>query len=447
MIAKLASLPPVGAALDQIIHHFGTDKVAEVTGRSRRIVRRATDDGTTRFAVEKRPGAANLDEAGFFMDDEKGALIFSEAGGTGRSYHADRAVRNQRQRYHYVAEAGWRADPRIRGPGCTNRTNQAQPPIFRAVTSNIRAGKRFISTIARRLDSMGAITKGQRQTGGAGLFRPEDNLEGTYARAALRQFYGLICNGKVEGCSLDRFQSLTGLTLVGEDGHLLDELPAITTFLNRLLALRIDMQNHLFAVFEELLAGKVEKAIAAGTYDRGLETIYTHPATGAESKVFTIAERNRSKPRSLDNALQLAASNPDAVLVINARSGRAAVQLPTASITLDDGTREHRVRLVRPTDEVRMNVEALAETLWQPAAEDVFAEVWTNEVAAVPEFMTTTFHLVTVSRYRSGSGFPTTTAGSIGSRPTRASSSSAATSTRCCCPSSTAISGSPTFRS
>ena len=408
MIEKLASLPPVGTVLDLIIHHFGTDTVAEVTGRSRRIVRKATEDGTVRFAVEKRPGSANLDEARAFMDDQKGALVFSEAGGTGRSYHADRAARNQRQRYHYLAEAGWRADTAIQGLGRTNRTNQFLPPIFRAVTSSIRAGKRFISTIARRLDSMGAITKGQRQTGGAGLFRPEDNLEGTYARAALRQFYFLIWQGKVEGCSLDTFESVTGLTLTAEDGHLLDELPPITMFLNRLLALRIAMQNRLFEVFEELLAGIVERAIAAGTYDRGLETItadslvvtdrrtiYTHPATGAESKVFTIAERNRSKPRSLKNALELVAANPAAVLLVNARSGRAAVQLPTASITLEDGTREHRVRLVRPTDEVRMSVDALAETLWQPAAQEVFAEVWTNEVAAVPEFTTSTFHLVT----------------------------------------------------
>ena len=38
LIAYLASLPPVPGALDQIIHRFGTDQVAEVTGRSRRIV-------------------------------------------------------------------------------------------------------------------------------------------------------------------------------------------------------------------------------------------------------------------------------------------------------------------------------------------------------------------------------------------------------------------------
>ena len=39
MIEHLASLPPVQGALDQILHRFGTEMVAEVTGRSRRIVK------------------------------------------------------------------------------------------------------------------------------------------------------------------------------------------------------------------------------------------------------------------------------------------------------------------------------------------------------------------------------------------------------------------------
>jgi hypothetical protein len=47
MIEKLASLPPVGSALDQILHHFGTDVVAEVTGRSRRIVKRPAATAST----------------------------------------------------------------------------------------------------------------------------------------------------------------------------------------------------------------------------------------------------------------------------------------------------------------------------------------------------------------------------------------------------------------
>ncbi len=137
----------------------------------------------------------------------------------------------------------------------------------------MKAEKRFLSTIARRLDTLGAITKGQRQTGGQGLFRSDDNLESPYARAALRQLYLLLYNGKVEHCSLTTFEAATGLSLTDRDGSLREELPPITTFLNRLLALTIEMQNHLFEVFEGLLRAKIEGAIASGIYDHGLETI------------------------------------------------------------------------------------------------------------------------------------------------------------------------------
>ena len=115
------------------------------------------------------------------MDDDKRILVFSDAGGTGRSYHADLSARNQRLRVHYLLEAGWKADAAIQGLGRTNRTNQAQPPLFRPIATDVKAEKRFLSTIARRLDTLGAITRGQRQTGGQGLFRPEDNLESPYA--------------------------------------------------------------------------------------------------------------------------------------------------------------------------------------------------------------------------------------------------------------------------
>ena len=172
LIERLASLAPVQGALDQIVQRFGTDLVAEVTGRSRRIVRKGD-----RLCVENRPGSANLAEAQAFMDDDKRILVFSDAGGTGRSYHADLLARNQRLRVHYLLEAGWKADTAIQGLGRSNRTNQAQPPLFRPIATDVKAEKRFLSTIARRLDTLGAITKGQRQTGGQGLFRADDNLE------------------------------------------------------------------------------------------------------------------------------------------------------------------------------------------------------------------------------------------------------------------------------
>ncbi|MFZ1105949.1 MAG: strawberry notch family protein, partial [Hyphomicrobiaceae bacterium] len=135
LIERLASLDPVPGALDQIVQHFGADRVAEVTGRSRRIVAKVDGAGDRRLAVESRAGSANLAETQAFQDDEKRILVFSDAGGTGRSYHADLGARNQRLRVHYLLEAGWKADTAIQGLGRANRTNQAQPPLFRPIAT------------------------------------------------------------------------------------------------------------------------------------------------------------------------------------------------------------------------------------------------------------------------------------------------------------------------
>lgn len=400
LIEHLASLPPVPGALDQIVQRFGTDMVAEATGRSRRIVRKGD-----RFAVENRAPSANLAETAAFMDDQKRVLVFSDAGGTGRSYHAELAAKNQRLRVHYLLEPGWKADAAIQGLGRTNRTNQAQPPLFRPIATDVKAEKRFLSTIARRLDTLGAITRGQRQTGGQGLFRPEDNLESPYARDALRQLYLLIVRGKIDGCSLDRFQSATGLKLMDDNG-IKDELPPITTFLNRLLALTIELQGILFTAFEQLLDAKVQGAIASGVYDIGLETltaesfvvtdrktIYTHPATGAETRLLTITEKRRNRPMSLGDALAHVDADHGRMLV-NAKSGRAAVQVPAPSLMLDDGEIERRVRLIRPMEHHHASLKMMADSHWEETERTAFAALWNRECAEVPEFEDTTLHIV-----------------------------------------------------
>ena len=351
------------------------------------------------------PASANLAETAAFMDDLKRILVFSEAGGTGRSYHAELSARNRRLRVHYLLEPGWKADAAIQGLGRTNRTNQAQPPLFRPIATDVKAEKRFLSTIARRLDTLGAITRGQRQTGGQGLFRPEDNLEFHYARDALRQLYLLLVRGKVEGCSLQMFEDATGLKLMDANG-IKDELPPITTFLNRLLALTIDLQGVLFTAFEQLLNAKVEGAIASGVYDVGLETlqaesfvvtdrrtIYTHPATGAETRLLTITERRRNRPVTLDEALDHLA-DPRAVLLVNERSGRAAVQIPAPSLMLDDGEIERRVRLIRPMEHHHASLKMMDESHWHAAEREAFAATWAREVADVPEFADSTLHIV-----------------------------------------------------
>lgn len=406
MIENLSALPPVQSALDQLIQHFGTDVVAEITGRSRRIVRKKGPGGRSVLAVENRSSKANLAETEAFMDDRKQILVFSEAGGTGRSYHASLTCKNQRRRIHYILEAGWKADAAIQGLGRTNRTNQASAPLCRPVTTNIRGEKRFLSTIARRLDTLGAITKGQRQTGGQGLFRPEDNLESPYARSALTQFYHRLAQGRLEACSLRDFEDTTGLTLLDEDGSLREQLPPIQTFLNRLLALRIELQNALFAAFEDILAAIVEDAIAAGTFERGLETITAesleiisrrtiekHPS-GAETLLFDVERKDLTAPLSLERALDLAAADR-ASLVQNTNSGRAGVLLKTTTRTNDDGSITQRYRILHPLETDYLTDAELKLSSWQGCDRQQFCSLWSAELDKIPEYKTSRFYIVT----------------------------------------------------
>lgn len=405
LMEHLGALPPMQAALDQLIQHYGTDMVAEVTGRSRRIVKKVSSDGT-RLAVDRRPPSSNRAETSAFMDGKKKILVFSDAGGTGRSYHADRGAVNKSRRAHYLVESGWRADAAVQGLGRTNRTNQEHPPLFRPVATNVKGEKRFLSTIARRLDSLGALTKGQRQTGGNGLFRPEDNLESDYAKTALRRLYRMLYTGEIAGLGLLEFEEATGLKLTDSDGSLKENLPPITTFLNRVLAMRISQQNAIFGHLEERIEAEIDAAMSAGTYEIGVEqltaerfdvvsrrTIYSHES-GAETGLLEIRQVERLNPLTLEDALALA-NEASGELLVNAQSGRAAVCIRTASLMFDDGRVEERRRLVRPLTQDRLGLQLLGTSHWQPASPEAFAAAWQDELATLPETEETTFHLVT----------------------------------------------------
>ena len=414
LIEKLAALPPVPSALDQIVQHFGHDAVAEVTGRSRRVLK-VMDARGERLALRSRPASANLAETAAFMDRTKRILVFSMAGGTGRSYHADLSCANTDRRIHYLLEPGWRADQAIQGLGRTHRTHQASAPLFRPVATDVKGERRFIATIARRLDSLGAITRGQRdsQTAMGGddqaLFRESDNLESLYAKAALRQFYGALWLGRIPGWSVDRFEKATGLKLAHE-GSLKEELPPMPRFLNRLLALPIDEQNELFAELEERIAANIEQAVEAGTYHAGVETvradslsiagretIYEHPGTGAATELVEILRRDRLAPTTAEAGLGLGERDPGPdgkpVLMVNARSKRAAVALPAPSRMFDDGGVQERVRLVRPAVRESMARAELDASNWRRTDEAQWRMLWEQEIASLPTHRDSRFWL------------------------------------------------------
>ena len=406
LIEQLCALPPIATALDAIIEHFGTEAVAEVTGRTRRLV--LGRDGQQR--LERRSPSANVAEAQSFMEGAKRILVFSDAGGTGRSYHADLHAKNQQRRVHFLLEPGWRADNAIQGLGRTNRTNQASAPLFRPVTTDVKGERRFISTIARRLDTLGAITRGQRQTGGQNLFDPADNLESDYARDALSRWFQLLYDGKLEATTFGNFVERTGLRLENPDGGLTDNLPTIQRWLNRILALPIALQNAIFEEYLGLVEARIEAAREAGTLDQGLETVRvdrftvladellrTDPLTGAETRLVSLEVTRHLRPLRLQRLVRMhEIGSPPAVPMRNARSGKVALSVPARRLIADDGAVIERRRLLRPLKSANWTLDALAESHWEEIGVTAFTSAWRaeeEEAAASP--VTERVHLAT----------------------------------------------------
>ncbi len=407
LVIKLACLPAVPGVLDTVLEAFGPDQVAEITGRSRRVVLR---DG--RRVVERRGSSAAKAETDAFMSGRKRILVFSDAGGTGRSYHADLNAGNQQRRRHYLAEPGWRADAAIQGLGRSHRTNQASPPLFSPLTTNIHGERRFLSTIARRLDSLGALTRGERRASSNGLFRASDNLESPWARRALQGFYVALSMGAVPDWTVEAFMAKTALKLLDGDGGLKasDDLPPMHTFLNRLLALRIADQNSLFATFDAMLTSIVERAQASGQLDHGMEdvvaddlevlseeVIRTDASTGAETRLVRFTMKSRRRIVSSHEVLkQVGHLDPSAIAhVVNRKSG--AVGLVEFGLTTTDDKDQlvRAVRIRRPLKESKSTLAAYEESAWEPVELEVWRASWDAEVAAADPWWREEIYLVT----------------------------------------------------
>jgi tRNA G10 N-methylase Trm11 len=299
--------------IDLIVNGVGVERVAEVTGRSRRIVQ--TTEGRKK---EDRSDAKANQDARDFMAGKKDVLIFSEKGGTGRSYHADLKVPNQKKRVHYLLQPGWRADKAMQGLGRTHRSNQKQPPKYILVSTNLSGSKRFVSSIARRLDQLGALTRGHREAGSQGLFTARDNLESEEAKDALRQFFrGLYNHDFDQIMDIDTYETMTGLRLrtSDKDGQvtLRSDLPPIRQFLNRLLNMTVEAQNRTFQVYGQYLDGIINHKMELGTLDVGMETVKGDPVEKVSQETIFTDEKSGAQT----HYTQIDVTNPAPILKYN----------------------------------------------------------------------------------------------------------------------------------
>lgn len=412
LLAKINDISIPEGPLDMLINHFGEDNVAEITGRKSRVVEKADENGNIKKQLEQRNSEkSNIAETKAFQDGKKRILVFSSAGGTGRSYHADKRAANQQKRIHYVLQPGWQASEAVQGFGRTHRSNQVDTPVFKLISTDVMGHKRFVTSIARRLDQLGALTKGQRQTG-SGVFSEKDNLESTLSAEALRTLYKRLGANGIEGINAKDVFTEMGLykDFYDEYGNFkLNESIAssIPKFLNRILALEVEKQNKVFSAFEDIRQAYYEAAEEAGTLDTGmenvkadkldivqLETVYTDESTGAETQYVQAKVYNKPTIiQTLDDAM---AYRPQFQGIRRMEDGSVRAVYRIADQTNSFGVPVNRFRLQGANTAVsntmsEKNMNAKTEEI--PKAE--WEAVWKEAAKDVPEYNESELHMIT----------------------------------------------------
>ncbi|KAK9855114.1 hypothetical protein WJX84_007868 [Apatococcus fuscideae] len=337
MLARVNALELPANFLDELIDHLGgPSAVAEMTGRRGRIVRKGR---LGVFELRAKPDSSEMDslnvnETAAFMRGDKLVAIVSDAASTGISLHASADAQNQRRRIHLTIELPWSADKAIQQLGRSHRSNQVHAPIYKLVFTNLGGEKRFAAAVARRLQSLGALTRGDRRAA-SGIDLSESNFDSPLGRKSLRRMYDAIVQGSPALPSGVTLTSILGDCLRDEGEivqKVLDRLPGSGTvnqaqqipaveclhqelrdcvdimgvgsamprsdtvaedtttpgpttsapskdmgdvrrFLNRLLGLPVSQQNLLFSYFEKTLVAEIQAAKSEGRYFEGVSDL------------------------------------------------------------------------------------------------------------------------------------------------------------------------------
>lgn len=166
---RLASLPPLRDPIRAIEDAFGKKNVAAITGKA---------------SAKKRKQLMAEFQAG-----QRSVAVISKAGKTGISLHDV----NGNQRRMLVADYEWSADTFKQELGRVDRTGQRSNPEVTLMASNIAGERKFAATIAARMASLGATSKGSAEATGTDAldqFDVADSISLAAMKQTIEQLFG-----------------------------------------------------------------------------------------------------------------------------------------------------------------------------------------------------------------------------------------------------------------
>lgn len=411
LLDRLSVLEIPEHPLDQLVNYFGTENVAEMTGRKKRLIK--TLSGRFEYRARQIPGVPNrlinLHEKNSFQNKDKRIAIMSEVAATGDSFHSSRSVRNQQRRLHIAAELKWSADKQVQDFGRTHRTGQVSPPVYLLVFTELGGEARFSATIARRLGTLGALTKGDRRAEKAGNL-DKYNLESKEGKAALNVVLTRILNGEqIIGLENPR-QALVDMGILKEgtndDCISPGERTNIPRFLNRLLSLEVERQNALFDYFYQTFLETIEHLKAKGKIDDGMEDLkalsvrfheapqilYNDPLTAANTIYYKLEITVPTRPARYEEISQF-----DGVYFYeNRANGEFIAVRPTLAHTdPETGERYQMVSVSRPAGYNLLYIrENELDSRYKIVPKAKANKWWQSEVEKIPPTEQKTVHLL-----------------------------------------------------
>ncbi|XP_066601044.1 protein strawberry notch isoform X2 [Prorops nasuta] len=413
-------LPP--NTLDQLIDELGgPENVAEMTGRKGRVVQ--TEDGAiqyeSRSEVDVPLETLNLTEKQRFMNGEKTVAIISEAASSGISLQSDRRARNQMRRVHITLELPWSADRAIQQFGRTHRSNQVNAPEYIFLISDLAGERRFASIVAKRLESLGALTHGDRratETRDLSQF----NIDNKYGRAALEatmktimgyepplvqppqdyhgDFFKDVADALVGVGLIINSENMPGVLTLDKDYN------NMSKFLNRILGMPVDLQNRLFKYFTDTLNAIVTQAKKTGRFDMGILDLGTagenvkrvklyrfirkHATGKAPTELHVVhVERGMSWTQITERWSQLTGTKEGFYLSHQVRNGKQTAILAVAvegGKKKSEGKKDQFYMLYRPNTGLQIRQETLGELekKYKKVSSDEAEPHWTQQYEA-----------------------------------------------------------------